>query len=138
MPDQPKEHQNISRRRFLEQMWWAPVLLLPAPLMTPLFRSGLQRISSAETSPLTSADVRFTPHYPTKSPLDDILRLAAPGTDEYVVEGYASELRALLEKWSQQLRAEFPALATISGFVDLSIQSTALTPIHESPLRPGH
>ncbi len=118
-------------------MGWAPALFLPAPLWNPLFRLGSQRIATADASPLASADVRFTPHYPAKSPLDDILRLAAPGTDEYVVEGYATELMALLDTWSQQLRIECPGSTTISGFVDLSVQSTTLTPIHESPLRSG-
>lgn len=138
MPHRPNEEQTISRRVFLERMRWAPALFLPAPFMNPLFRSGPQRIATVDASPLPFADLRFTPHYPAKSPLDDILRLAAPGTDEYVVEGYASELMALLEKWSQQLRIECPGSTTISGFVDLSVQSTTLTPIHESPLRSGH
>ena len=138
MPHRPNEHQAISRRVFLEQMRWAPVLFLPAPLMNPVFRSGLQRIAAAAASPLPFADVRFTPHYPAKSPLDDILRLAAPGTDEYAVEGYASEIMALLENWSQQLRIECPGSATILAFVDRAVQATALTPSHESSLRPGH
>jgi hypothetical protein len=138
MPHRPIEQQTISRRRFLEQMRWAPMLFLPAPLMNPLFRSGPQRIAASPTSTSPFSNSRFTPHYPSKSPLDDILRLADPGTDEYVVEGYASELLALLEKWSQQLRIECPASTAISGFVDLSVESTTLTPVHESPLRAGH
>jgi tetratricopeptide (TPR) repeat protein len=138
MPHRPDHPTNFSRRRFLEQMRWAPALFLPAPLTSPILRSALPRIDTAsETSPLTSTSVRFTPHYPAKSPLDDILRLATPGTDEYLVEGYAAELMSLLEKWSQQLRIECPGSSVVSSFVDVSVQSTALTPIHESPLRPG-
>ena len=106
--------------------------------MNSVFRSGMPRTNPAEAFPPTFADVRFTPHYPASSPLDDILRLAAPGTDEYVLEGYAAELMALLEKWSEQLKLEFPGSAAISSFVDPSVQSTAFTPIHESLLRPGH
>ena len=81
-------------------------------------------------------DVRFTPHYPAKSPLDEIF-VCAPGTDEYIVEGHAAELMALLEKWSEQLRIECPASAVVSSFVDPAVQSTALTAIHEYSQRPG-
>src|ERR1035437_4989558 len=134
----PKDgDHNPSRRTFLKQMRWAPVLFVPAPIHNPLFRTGLQEIATAQASKFPFADARFTPHYPAKSPLDDILRRAAPGTDEYVTEGYAFELMALLEEWSQHLRVEPPAKATMSTFVDSSIQSTSLTPIRESPLRSG-
>jgi Flp pilus assembly protein TadD/peroxiredoxin len=111
------------------------MLFLPAPLMN--FRSRPQRIPAVHADSLAFTDVRFTPHYPARSPLDEILRLAAPGTDEYIVEGYAYELIALLEKWSRELRIECPGSAAIKGFVDQSVQSTSLVPIHESPLRAG-
>jgi Flp pilus assembly protein TadD/peroxiredoxin len=137
MPHRSNDPTSISRRRFLEQLRWAPALFVPASWMGSVFRSGMPRIGSAEASPLTSADVRFTPHYPAKSPLDEILRLAAPGTDEYIVEGHAAELMALLEKWSEQLRIECPASAVVSSFVDPAVQSTALTAIHEYSQRPG-
>src|SRR5450631_474766 len=135
MPHRPDEDQTISRRIFLKQMRWVPVLFLPAPVSSPLIRSGLQRIAAAKASPFPFSDVRFTPHYPAKSPLDDVLRLAAPGTDEYVTEGYAFEVMALLEEWSQHLKAEPPATETLSNFVDRSIQATALISIRDSRLR---
>jgi tetratricopeptide (TPR) repeat protein len=139
--DRRNDDQTISRRIFLKQMRWAPVLFLPAPVRNPFVRSGLPRIGVAQAfrPPFagTHADSRFTPHYPAKSPLDTVLRLAAPGSDEYVTEGYAFELAALLEEWSQHLKLDSPATAILSKFVDSSIQSTALTPIRELPLRPG-
>ena len=49
-------------------------------------------------------DVRLTPHYPAKSPLADILRLVAPGSDEYVTEKYAFEIESLLKQWGQTLK----------------------------------
>jgi tetratricopeptide (TPR) repeat protein len=134
----PKDgNHSASRRIFLKQMRWAPVLFLPAPIAGSLIRSGPRRIAAARASHFPFADVLFTPHYPAKSPLDDVLRLAAPGADEYLIEGYAFELMALLEEWSQHLKVEPPATTTISNFVDLSMQSTALVPIHESRLRSG-
>ena len=116
-------------------MRWAPVLFLPAPIHNPLFRSGLQGIAAASQFP--PADVGFTPHYPSKSPLDDVLRLAAPGTDEYVTEGYAFELMAVLEGWGQHVKADPSATAAMRKFVDSSIQSTGFRPIRESRLRSG-
>src|ERR1700691_5048156 len=91
--DQQEDDQTLSRRIFLKQLRWAPMLFLPAPIMSPFVRSGL-RIAAfqASHSPFADihADIGSTPHYPANSPLDAVLRLAAPGTDEYVTEGYAS------------------------------------------------
>jgi tetratricopeptide (TPR) repeat protein len=139
--DQPEDDQTLSRRIFLKQMRWAPALFLSAPVMNPFLRSGLQRLAASQPSHFSladiHADIRFTPRYPANSPLDAVLRLATPGTDEYVTEGYVSELSALLEEWSRHLKLDSPAAATMSKFIDSSIQSAALTPIRESPLRPG-
>jgi Flp pilus assembly protein TadD/peroxiredoxin len=112
------------------------MLFLPAPFMN--FRLGPQRMGAVPSSSLPFTDIRFTPHYPAESPLDAILRLAAPGTDEYIVERYASELTALLAKWSQELRIEGPGSPVINGSVHPSMRSTSLTPIHEAPWRTGH
>jgi Flp pilus assembly protein TadD/peroxiredoxin len=118
-------------------MRWAPVLLLPAPIQNPFLRSGLGGIAAAQTNEFASADVRFTPHYQAKSDLEDVLRLAVPGTDEYLTEGYAFELMTRLEQWSQHLKVEPPAAVTMSEFVERSIQWTRLIPIRESSLRSG-
>jgi tetratricopeptide (TPR) repeat protein/peroxiredoxin len=118
-------------------MRWAPVLFVPAPLHHRLFRSGLMGIATAQASNFPSADIRFTPHYPAKSPLGDVLRLAAPGTDEYVFEGYTLQIAALLEEWSQHLTLEAPVVATLSKFIDRSIQANSFRAVRESPKRIG-
>ena len=88
-----KKRQSISRRVFLERMQWAPFLLLPSPMRGPLIRSGLSAlVRGQETESLPPADVRFTPTYPTLSPLDDLLRRIDPGSDEYVVEGIKTNI----------------------------------------------
>lgn len=135
MPHHKDENQTISRRIFLKQMRWAPVLFLPAPLTNSLVRSRIHQLAAAQASPFPLIDARLSPHYPAKSPLDDILRLATPGTDEYITEGYVSELMAVLDEWSQRLRVEPPASTTLSQFVGPSIQSTTFVPVRESPLR---
>jgi tetratricopeptide (TPR) repeat protein len=138
MPGQKDRNYIASRRTFLKQMQWAPVLFLPAPMDGRLFRPRPGQIAATQPSAFPFADFRLTPHYPAKSPLDDVLRLAVPGTDEYVTEGYASEIMALLEKWSRELKAKPPATAAMSEFVDPNIASSALLPIRESPVRASH
>src|ERR1051326_407179 len=124
MPDPKERKHNASRRTFLKQAQWAPMLFLPAPLSNALIGSAFQRINAAPPAQFPLASGSFVPHYPAKSPLDDLLRLAAPGTDEYVVEGYALEVSALLEEWRRHLKLELPASEILSQFVDSSIQST--------------
>ncbi len=137
MPDPKDGKHNASRRAFLKQVQWAPVLFLPAPICNAIIRSSPQRSTAATSAQFPFASASFVPHYPARSPLDDLVRLAAPGSDEYVTEGYAFELSALLEEWSQHLKVEPPATATIAKFVDSSIHSSAFHPARESALRAG-
>src|SRR5579864_7092163 len=95
---------GASRRTFLKEMRWAPVLFLPAPIHNSIFRFGPPGIPSVEIPRFPFAEANFSPHYPAKSPLDDVLNFADPGTDEYVTEAHASEIMKLLEEWSRHLR----------------------------------
>ena len=61
--------------------------------------------------------------------------LLAP--DEYVTEGYAFEIMALLQEWSQHLKVDPPATEVFTKFVDSSIQSTGSLPFARIPLRSG-
>ncbi len=118
-------------------MRWAPVLFLPAPIHNSIFRSAPRGLPALEIPHFPFAEVTFSPHYPAKSPLDDVLKLTDPGTDEYVTEAYASEIMKLLEEWSRFLRTNPPAIAAMGKFVALSIQSTGFRASRESSLRPG-
>src|SRR5262245_22108764 len=92
----------FNRREFLRHLGFAtssvvPVLL-PAPLRAlagPIVgsRAGLGYAVGEEAL----ADFRLTPAYPSRSPLDELLRLAAPGTDAYVTEKFAAELQGWFE-----------------------------------------
>ena len=136
MPGLKDGDYDPSRRIFLKQMRWAPVLFVPAPICNPLFASELHRSSTAQTH-FPFADVAFEPHYPAKSPLDDVLRMAAPGGDEFTFERYAAEIATLLEEWSRALRVHPPATTVLNRFVDRAIQSTSFIPIREFRLRSG-
>jgi Flp pilus assembly protein TadD/peroxiredoxin len=132
-----REAINVSRRTFLRRMRWAPVLFLPAPIHGLPIRQVLPDNPGDRTSSFPFADFRLNPRYPAKSPLDDVLRLVAPGTDEYVTEKYAFEIMRLLGEWSEGLKAAPPALAVVARFLDASIEATPLAPIEEITLRSG-
>jgi Flp pilus assembly protein TadD/peroxiredoxin len=128
---QHKKH-TFSRRSFFQRMRWAPVLFLPAPIRgLSLPSAGFAQRGAA----FPFADLRFTPHYPAKSPLDDVLRLLAPGSDEFITEAHAWEIMQVLGEWSQSLKAAPPALEVLARFLDTSVRATPLTSAKESALR---
>ena len=86
----------------------------------------------------TFTDVRLTPHYPTKSPLDEILLKAGHVADEYITEKYAFEIMQLLGEWGRALKTTPPALAILAKFLDPSIEATSLLPAQEIASRPGN
>ena len=95
----------------------------------------LPEIAGDRISSFPFADLRLTPHYPAKSPLDDVLRRVVPGTDEYITEKYAFEITEVLDEWSQSLRAAAPALQVLAKFLDASIEGTPLVPTQENTVR---
>jgi tetratricopeptide (TPR) repeat protein/thiol-disulfide isomerase/thioredoxin len=101
------------------------------------FRSRLGAVAADQNSPLPYADFRLTPHYPAKSPLDDVLRLVLPGSDEYVTEKYVVEITPLLDEWSRGLRATPSSPTVVAKFLDASIEATSLLPTQEIKLRTG-
>jgi len=126
----------VSRRKFLQGMRWAPVLFLPAPIHTSNLRPLVSLFSfDGRKSSFSFADSRLIPQYPSKSPLDDVLRLVAPGSDEFVTEKYASEIGRLLDEWGRALRASAPALEVVRKFLDPSIESGLLSSTQEKTVR---
>ena len=81
------------------------------------------------------ADFRITPHYPAKSPLDDVLRKVVPGADDYITEKYAFEIMRLLDEWSRALKAGAAARNVLAKFLDASLQAYSLVPIQQKSLR---
>jgi tetratricopeptide (TPR) repeat protein len=72
------------------------------------------------------------------SPLEDILRLVAPGSDDYVTEKYASEIESLLKEWGQALRTSAGDLGVLAKSLDPSIEASPLVPTKEITLRAGN
>ena len=100
-------------------MRWAPALFYPSPLrpsalpgdpFQSLFAGLSEQHNSLADSSLPFTDSRLTPHYPAKSPLDDVLRLVTPGSDEFVTEKYAAEINSLLDEWRRGIAETSPDL----------------------------
>ncbi len=116
------------------------MVLLPAPILGlpflgPPLPSLVNRPGAKHEPPVDFADLRFSPHYPAKSPLDDALRLVPAGSDEYVTEKYAFEIMSLLEQWSRALRASPPGLDAIATFLGDAIEANSLLPSEEIKIR---
>jgi Flp pilus assembly protein TadD/peroxiredoxin len=135
MARRPDENHIPSRRTFLKTMSWAPALFLPAPFQAASFRFRTNR--NFQTPQFALAESRVTPHYPTNSPLDDVLRLVTPGKDEFLREKYAAEVDRLLQAWGHGLTASPPALALLATFIDPTIEATSLVRSQETSLRTG-
>jgi Flp pilus assembly protein TadD/peroxiredoxin len=130
------EKSIVSRRTFLRRMRWAPTAFLPAPFYAlphgRLFAAG----ASHGNIPFHLADVRLTPHYPAKSPLDEVLRLLAPGSDEFVTEKHAWEIGVALHEWSVALRNGLQASAA-EKFLDPALEGARLNAAKDVVVRAG-
>lgn len=131
------EKQLLSRRTLLKSMGLAPLLLRPAPFHGSSFLFGPPEVQADKDPAFPFSDFRLTPRYPAKSPLEDVLRRVAPGSDEYVTEKYAFEIGSLLKQWGQTLTASVRDLSALAKALDPSIEATTLTPAKEVALRSG-
>jgi tetratricopeptide (TPR) repeat protein len=132
------EKQGLSRRRFLQGMGLAPLLFRPSPFFGSPLRFSPLRLFPDRAGAFPFADFRLTPHYPARSPLEDVLRRVAPGSDEYVTEKYAFEIQALLQRWSAAIQASPRELSGLADCLDTSIEATTLVPTQEIKLRAGN
>ena len=71
------EHNSLahtfSRRALLKSLQYAPIALLPAPLKS-LWAFG----AWSRATGIPFADSRITPHYPSGSPMDQMMALVPP------------------------------------------------------------
>ena len=139
MSQNQDEIRSISRRAILKSMGLAPLFLKAAPLCEASLVFGPPLISPDQKPGFPFSDARLTPHYPAKSPLADVLRLVAPGSDEYVTEKYAAEIELILKEWSQVLKTHVSdGSVQLGKFLDDRIEASTLVPIQESKVRSGY
>ncbi|WP_433973245.1 tetratricopeptide repeat protein [Tunturiibacter lichenicola] len=110
----------------------------PAPFYASSFLFGAPEILRAPGSDYSFADIRLTPHYPAKSPLEDVLRLVTPGSDEYITERYAFEIELQLNGWKRALEGSTHDLSALSRSLDASFQASSLVPVETKTLRSGN
>jgi tetratricopeptide (TPR) repeat protein len=125
-----KPSRSISRRAILKDIAIAPLVLRAAPLLGLWPKAG----NSTAVTP-EFRDIRLTPHYPLPSPLADVLRLVAPGSDDYLTEKYAVEIEAILSLWARELSTSPRELSWLTEALDASIRASSLHPAKESPVR---
>lgn len=138
MSDQSNEKSRLSRRTLLKSLSLAPLLFRPAPLFGSSFLFDSSAASLGQRAAFSFADIRFKPHYPTKSSLADVLRLVTPGLDEYPTEKYAFEVDSLLQQWSQSLKDSAHDLSGLTKLLSSTIEASPLRPSQELPLRSGY
>src|SRR5439155_7588705 len=114
----------------------SPWLFCPIPFHASSFLLE-SRVTPSGTSGFSLAEIRLTPHYPTKSPLEDLLRLVAPGSDEYVIEKYAFEIGSQLNQWSRALESSVHDLSAFARSLDPAVEASPLAPAKETTLRSG-
>lgn len=83
-------------------MQFAPALFLPAPFA---WLPKHPDLLAALKYPDLLSDLRVTPHYPLRPPLEDLFKLISPGSDHYQSEKYAFEIEALLRGLSSTLKS---------------------------------
>jgi tetratricopeptide (TPR) repeat protein/peroxiredoxin len=135
MPYPQNKLRPISRRAILKSIASAPLLMRAAPFLGLGSAHGAPSAVPGQDHGLPFADIRLTPHYPSPSPLADVMRLVAPGSDGYITEKYAFEMGTILNKWGEDLKASPRNQSTLAGCLGASIQGCSLTPLRESTIR---
>ena len=126
----------VSRRNFLKAVPWASLLCPPRFLRSVPFQ--LTGHGSVATAGFAFSDFHLIPHYPAKSPLDDVLRNVLPGSDEYVAEKYAFAIAPLLADWARELKAQPPALEAAAKLLGASVEVADMTATQDIPVRSGN
>src|SRR5438067_10402101 len=125
----------LSRRKFLKGMRWAPVVFLPAKIGALPFSTVSSRGCIDQKSFPVFSDVRLTPHYPAKPPLDDLLAHVIPGRDGYLNEKYGAERMRLLAEWSSALKLALPGTSVLAKVIAESINAGSAVPLQEAVVR---
>ena len=124
----------ISRRVVLKSLAFSGALLRPASFSgAGLLRSWEETLAFPGDLPFS--DYRLTPHYPTTSPLNDILALVPPGSDDYVSEKYAHEIEMILRQWSAALQKSPSNVPVLASSLDPAITGEDLAGFTETRLR---
>jgi tetratricopeptide (TPR) repeat protein len=126
---------SIPRRTILKGMAAAPLMLRTGRFWAWPIGKEPEQLSIARDPALPFSDYRLSPHYPTSSPLADIIRRVPPGSDEYIEEKYAIEIEAIFKQWSQNLIASPHNVSALELVIDPAIEASSLAPFQETRTR---
>ncbi|HEY0796416.1 MAG TPA: FG-GAP-like repeat-containing protein [Acidisarcina sp.] len=118
----------LTRRALLKGMGLSQLAFRPALLPGLNLPFWIPRDVTESAAQSALADFRLTPHYPAKSPLEDVLRLAPPGSDEFITEKYAFEINALLQRWGASLTTSVRDHTALSAFLHPEVDAISLVP----------
>ncbi len=131
-----QNQQHLDRRQFFTQSWqWACAGWLAAPLAPWMFAATAEWRPLAAVTP-TYFGERLAPHYRQPGQLEEVLRHAEPGSDEFVTEKYAAEIEALLAAWGAELRQSSAGLTALEPSLAPALRASTLRPVFSRSLRP--
>jgi Tfp pilus assembly protein PilF/peroxiredoxin len=122
--------KTFSRRALLKSLQYAPIALLPSP-----WKSLSARGARVPGEGLRVADLRITPHYPSRSPIDDMMGRVAPGSDQFFTEKYAVQIAERLKRWASDLKQPKLRLESLGSFADGSLRGSGFLPTAERQVR---
>ena len=125
---------SISRRAILKGLATAPVLFRPSPFFAAPASLEASFFPGAHAA-LPFSDTRFVPHYPSRSPLADVIDLVTPGSDDYVAEKYAVEIESILKRWAAQLEESPRNFSQLRSSLHPTISASNLGAFTETTLR---
>jgi Flp pilus assembly protein TadD/peroxiredoxin len=122
-----------NRRAILKQLALSPLLFHAPNAFADSSDTAEAWAAAGMTPPPTFTEQRLIPHYPSRSPLEDVLRLVRPGSDNFTAEGYAAELQTALNHWATALQTG--KLAELELFLAPSLQASAFQVQRQTTLR---
>ncbi len=125
----------MRRRDLLKHMTLAPLFLRASQMKGQSLLQADAAVAGCSAPPSMAAS-RFVPHYPARSPLEDLLRLVTPGLDEYPAELHAYEIEQVLARWRESLKSN--QWAALQASLDPAVRGTSLTAFKDVLLRDRH
>lgn len=134
-----KVKSGLTRRELLKGLsaglGAGPLLLYAAP-MRGSWLPGTSSGRGLEPG-FSAGEVRFRPHYPVQPALADVLRLVAPGSDEYITERYAYEIGEQLKSLGESMRADPKDSSRLRAMLGDAI-TASLVPVSSKVLRSSY
>lgn len=117
-----------TRRDFLETCGAASALILPAPLLGAHAAAPASMAPSAGADVPLLADYRITSRYPTRSPLEELIRKAREKQDDFPSERYSREIESNFARWGAALGKNPNDVGALAAFLSPQLTAASLRP----------